>query len=771
MMQNLGYWKGKGWGLICVFAILVLSLSAFVPIHGQIIVTNSLDESTGQVDRGVSSLEKVRADWPRGKYIVMYRPDLSSYALDMPGFVSGDVLILLTQVRGKLIGKSFPLSPERRKGGMQKGKLGAFLVSLNAGTRKKKRPRRIRLPRTRKLMDGGFAFKESLGMFYYSTGIAIRASSAFRERFFTVVPKLASNTGEGLQRVNGRDIWANMHPAFHPSGKLLVFASNRPETEDPYENRVRGKIDLYYSFRNGEIWTVPKAFDTEINSIGNDVYPSFSSDGNLYFASDGRGGEGGMDLYKSELVFDWKNFALSWKTAQNLGPSVNSSYDDFALVWCGGKVQQGFFASTRSSAGADADIYALRVRGPRILVKVLAKKDSLPIPFVRVSVSQEKQDRLDLFTDELGISSFFGRFSKSYQFDFQVNGYQPKAVFGATFSLQQDEDMELVVYLEDALIPEMAVDSGFMAYETSGPAPSRGKDMLNLKVIGLKVPLSDDLAGGHAAIGNLDTIFLSKVDDSGTANYWIHFDGVAIPASIQRLLPGALVAPDTSFKNIGRENGEALFIFGKLMHYALSGGRDAPLSSLPMGRIDVKAYPKHGFEMPALVSGKYGEFGIEVEKKGPSDFVLFASYDGFKTARVNIADTVLYLDTMIVLVPFLSDTILIYHPFDKPNETSISRRELDRICHFVSANPHAKVKVESHTDSRGAAAYNLQLAKRRLRSMVEYICLKTGYGPEHFLPKAYGESQPRIRCSNCSEREHSFNRRTEVILINPNYAE
>ncbi|MFB0552629.1 MAG: LamG-like jellyroll fold domain-containing protein [Phycisphaerae bacterium] len=87
--------------------------------------------------------------------------------------------------------------------------------------------------------------------------------------------------------------------------------------------------DLYVTFRDttDDEWESTESLGETVNSSSKDAFPSISADGlSLYFRSDRPGGEGGADLYVTTRLT--RNDA--WGEPVNLGPTVNSSSDDFA---------------------------------------------------------------------------------------------------------------------------------------------------------------------------------------------------------------------------------------------------------------------------------------------------------------------------------------------------------------------------------------------------------------------------------------------------------
>ena len=81
--------------------------------------------------------------------------------------------------------------------------------------------------------------------------------------------------------------------------------------------------------------------------------------------------------------------------------------------------------------------------------------------------------------------------------------------------------------------------------------------------------------------------------------------------------------------------------------------------------------------------------------------------------------------------------------------------------------PSLKIKVNSHTDSRGADAYNLWLSQKRAESTVQYMISK-GISPDRLQGEGFGETRLVNECFNgvpCSSEQHQLNRRSEFIIF------
>ncbi len=92
----------------------------------------------------------------------------------------------------------------------------------------------------------------------------------------------------------------------------------------------KGSCDIYYSRKIKGYWSYPVNAGEVINGKSWDSQPSVSADNRfLYFASNRSGGFGGMDIWRSEFK-EMKDGTLFFQAPKNLGYGVNSSHNDFS---------------------------------------------------------------------------------------------------------------------------------------------------------------------------------------------------------------------------------------------------------------------------------------------------------------------------------------------------------------------------------------------------------------------------------------------------------
>ena len=131
-------------------------------------------------------------------------------------------------------------------------------------------------------------------------------------------------------------------PSISADGRTLFFSSSR-------SGGFGGK-DIWFSRLNEKnIWTMPKNLGNVINTEGDEMSPFIHFDGKtLYFASDGRVGMGGFDIYVTRLKND-----STWTEPKNLGYPINTCNDEMGLIIESGG-QKAYFSSIRDkSKGKD----------------------------------------------------------------------------------------------------------------------------------------------------------------------------------------------------------------------------------------------------------------------------------------------------------------------------------------------------------------------------------------------------------------------------------
>jgi outer membrane protein OmpA-like peptidoglycan-associated protein len=109
----------------------------------------------------------------------------------------------------------------------------------------------------------------------------------------------------------------------------------------------------------------------------------------------------------------------------------------------------------------------------------------------------------------------------------------------------------------------------------------------------------------------------------------------------------------------------------------------------------------------------------------------------------------------------------IYFSYNSAEIQDGAASELDQLAETLVLNPNMLIRLESHTDSRGNDIYNKLLSVRRAEAAKNYLVEK-GIAHDRIETVGMGESRIRNHCKDgvsCSEKEHRYNRRTEVIIV------
>ncbi len=142
------------------------------------------------------------------------------------------------------------------------------------------------------------------------------------------------------------DSYRVAHPALSPDEKWLYFASDMPGSI--------GQSDLFrVAIKSDGNYGIPENLGPKINTAGKETFPFISGNNELFFASDGRPGLGGLDIFMTKI-----NSNNSFENCQNIGEPANSPDDDFAY-YIDVQTSRGFLSSNRKGGKGFDDIYAI----------------------------------------------------------------------------------------------------------------------------------------------------------------------------------------------------------------------------------------------------------------------------------------------------------------------------------------------------------------------------------------------------------------------------
>jgi peptidoglycan-associated lipoprotein len=253
-----------------------------------------------------------------------------------------------------------------------------------------------------------------------------------------------------LININQPDSWEST-PAFGPDGKTLYFSSDR--------KKGQGGLDLYSAQMDSRgRFSKVKNLGAEINTPGNELFPYVAENGKLYFSSDTHPGFGMLDIFVVNRA--------NGKTAiDNLGPPVNSTDDDFGMYLF--KPDRGFFTSNREGGKGDDDIYTFINEDPNLRVvnyflqgvTYTTKSDSTRaiLPDTKVSLVDANGNVMqDYVTGNDGKFLFRVYDNENYLLIGETDGYlvkrQPYTTIGKSVPLESLKELVTTITLDTLMV-------------------------------------------------------------------------------------------------------------------------------------------------------------------------------------------------------------------------------------------------------------------------------------------------------------------------------
>ncbi|MDD3859162.1 MAG: OmpA family protein [Bacteroidales bacterium] len=240
------------------------------------------------------------------------------------------------------------------------------------------------------------------------------------------------------------------YPALSSDDKYLYFSAEAPEGY--------GGMDLYVAERtggSGYSFGRPVNLGPIVNTLGDEVFPTVREDGTLYFASDGHQGMGGLDIYK--VVQDDKGKIIS---IENLRYPINSSFDDFGIIF-NGKEETGYLSSNRKGGKGSDDLYSFSlpplvvtlngiVRDTTDLEKIVLIKDA------KITLINDAGVVAELVSSSTGSFTYKLEPNQNYEVKAIVNkDYFSNSAKFTTFNVEYDTVINVVINL--ARIPRIIV--------------------------------------------------------------------------------------------------------------------------------------------------------------------------------------------------------------------------------------------------------------------------------------------------------------------------
>ena len=242
------------------------------------------------------------------------------------------------------------------------------------------------------------------------------------------------------------------HPAVSPDGIFLYFASNTVGGQ--------GGTDIWRASISGDKVAYIENLGDKVNSNADEMFPSVSPDGTLYFSSNRPGGFGALDIYAARED-EWGVWHV-----EHLGSPINSPADDFGMTFLHStkEEQEGWFSSNRNSAKGYDNIYSFVL--PSIKVRISGfvydtEGNALSEAIVRI-VGRNGMNFKSLTKPDGSYSVDIDR-STEYVMMSGKNGYLNRKAQFTSDGEEEDADYEVDFFLPSVTVPVL-VDNVFYDY-------------------------------------------------------------------------------------------------------------------------------------------------------------------------------------------------------------------------------------------------------------------------------------------------------------------
>ena len=486
---------------------------------------------------------------------------------------------------------------------------------------------------------------------------------------------------------------------------------------------------IYITSMQGDNWTVPEKVGGDVNSKYWETHATLSADGStLYFVSNRPGGFGGRDIYRCK-----KLPSGDWSKAMNLGPNINTPYEEDSPFIQPGTNTLYFASQGHKSMGG-----------------------------------------FDIFSSNYVDTGLFGGWTEPVNIGYPVNTTGDDLFYVPTLDKKRayyssaaqggfgDNDIYLLIFPEKEET-KLTVLRGNVV-DDNGNIPAGAAisivDANNGDVVGNYIP--------NPKTGR----YLFILPHGKTYKITYTADGYHSVTNTYKVEPGKeYMETEMVFvlKEVRLEKQElgTIGVFG-----AVTNLKKKPVKDVTINVVD----NDKGKLIGTYKSDIKGEFQF-VLKRGKNYNLSFES-DGYLLQSENVnmpkENTYASVEKNVVLQPVAEGSkIVLNNLFFDSNKSKIRKDsyvELDKIVKFLKDKVELRVEVAGYTDNKGDDKLNLKLSEARAKAVMDYLTRKRGgVNLDRVISKGYGKVDPMA--DNSTEMGRQMNRRVELKILGDHKAE
>lgn len=614
--------------------------------------------------------------------------------------------------------------------------------------------------------------------------------------------------------VHNSDDYSCAHPTLSADGSILYFSSDMPGS--------LGGQDIWMCKKNGEGWDKPVNLSFDINTSGDEVFPSVKKDGTLYFSSNGLPGFGDLDIFSA------KQTNGKWLLNRNEGLYLNSKADDFGITFLNDTV--GYFSSNREGGKGEDDIYYYKFTNKNISVDgivLLTENANDPAKNVKVYLLNGEGKAIDSTqTNEKGYFVFKDLDAdKTYMAE--IEGTEANMKNKSRYYLA-DKNSKITRITHNAgsgqkfVFKNLPVDpngmpdlyndddlslAGNLLYGENPSKPIANKKVIIKNEYGDIVEETTTNEFGAFAFRNLpldQNYSITVVDDDIPVNAKIIMTNksgkevkVARSDAKGNFKFSLLSVDKTAISDLNVDDKDLIMnLNGYLYDQDKKAISSAKVTIFNKNEVieNIVTDDKGRFAFKNLGTDQNYLFSIDdsdvrmknvtkvyiADSKGRIYREIKRNSDGrFQFDLIEVDRTAMgaysvddpWLEVLAMKNKEKQKSITIieslYYAYGDYKIDAAGKNILDKVITVLNSNKDLNIEISSHTDSRSSDVFNMSLSQKRAKAAVDYVISK-GINKSRLKAIGYGESKPLNSCKNdsdCSEDQHAKNRRTEFKIV------
>ena len=469
-----------------------------------------------------------------------------------------------------------------------------------------------------------------------------------------------------------------------------------------------GGFDIYYVTYDEDL-NFGEAINlgSEINSPKNERYPSING-AILYFSSNGLPGLGGLDIFKAEVS------TSGFSNVQNMGLPYNSPRDDFGyLVTKDGK---RYLSSDRIGGMGLDDIYLIEDLFKKLIARVIdCDNNIIKEEFTTTLTKEDGVDLISSIRNKKG--ELLADLEPESNFNLKISKKGYFSIYDSTLStIGLKEDVLEREYRLVRIPYNMPVLVDIVYY-----------DLDKAKIRNDAQPVLSKIAELMAKYDFLNLAVASHTDARASVEYNKILSEKRATAVKEYLSQFGISESRVRIDWFGKE---------KLANDC-GDGVPCPESKHQANRrselvLEAFSDPNKDYDLPASLFGK------------------------------DLCDETSLFEE---IQNEMNSIPAVYFDFDKSTIRAVHEKDLERVTLMMKKLKNLQLYISGHTDQRGNEDYNLKLAERRAKAVLEYL-VQRGVEANRIEYQWFGKSQPINDCGTipCTENMHQLNRRTELHL-------